>query len=293
MALSSVLTHFFWLISCRCHPRMYVTGKGLGKIFTALRHPLNLFSAASRKVYNALLKLANQVLFLPHSDIHVRSFSYHFHFNKISPTQSTEWLKLHLLVLELMFSFGDQESGGTVHHSLHTLSYHLSSCKLATTITVICILFLPFTFCPFKFLSQSRIPSVSLTQHHAPVTVVNSLRNSLYHTVFSLHTSVTLSSHTLFIIGIIIFLCRSHHSDPSFKSSAWWSTAVIIVLRNVETKMHKTLSHWCWGVDVFDFCGGDLHHGRQDIDMAILPDNWLDGWTYGKPMKENMDHSKC
>jgi hypothetical protein len=38
MALSSGLTHFFWLISCKCHPMMYIMGNGLGKIFIALRH---------------------------------------------------------------------------------------------------------------------------------------------------------------------------------------------------------------------------------------------------------------
>ena len=74
-ALSSGLTHSFWLILCWCHLRMYVTGKGLGKIFTTLRHSFYLFSTANRKVYNALLKLLRQVLFLPLSDIYVKSFS--------------------------------------------------------------------------------------------------------------------------------------------------------------------------------------------------------------------------
>ena len=71
------------------------------------------------------------------------------------------------------------------------------------------------THCPFKFLSQSHIHSVTLTQKHSPVTVVNSLWNSFYHTLSFLHTSVTLLSHILFVIVIIIFLCRSHNSDPT------------------------------------------------------------------------------
>ena len=37
-ALSFRVTHSFWLISFWCHPRMYVTGKGLEEIFTTLRY---------------------------------------------------------------------------------------------------------------------------------------------------------------------------------------------------------------------------------------------------------------
>ena len=47
-------------------------GKGLGKIFRGLGY-MFLFSAASRKVYNALLKLARRVIFLLPSDVYVRS----------------------------------------------------------------------------------------------------------------------------------------------------------------------------------------------------------------------------
>ena len=70
------------------------------------------------------------------------------------------------------------------------------------------------THCPFKFLSQSHIHSVTLTQKHSPVTVVNSLWNSFYHTLSFLHSSVTVPLK-LFAIVIIIILCRSHHSDPT------------------------------------------------------------------------------
>ena len=84
-ASSPGLTHSFWLISCWRHPRIYIIGNGLGKISTALGY-IFLFSAASRKVYNALLKLARRVIFLLPSDVYVRSFFffYHYHFNKIS-----------------------------------------------------------------------------------------------------------------------------------------------------------------------------------------------------------------
>ena len=143
------------------------------------------------------------------------AFSIPFTLIKISTTQTTGWLELCLLVPELnVFLWRPQiwwqRSPFTVHVKLSSIifgahyhyQYHLH-------------LSLPVTFCPFKFLSQSHIPSVTLTQHRAPVTVVNSLRNSFYHTVSFLHTSATLLSHRLFVIGIIIFLCRSHHSNPS------------------------------------------------------------------------------
>ena len=57
---------------------MYGLGKGLVKL-SVLRYSFYLFSAASSKVYNALLNLAKWVLFLPSSDVYVRSFSYPFY----------------------------------------------------------------------------------------------------------------------------------------------------------------------------------------------------------------------
>ena len=44
---------------------MYVMEKGMGKIFTPLRHSFYLFSIANRKVYNALLKLDGRYSFYP------------------------------------------------------------------------------------------------------------------------------------------------------------------------------------------------------------------------------------
>ena len=122
-ALSSGLTHSFWLISCCCHLRMYVTGKGLGKIFTTLRHSFYLFLTANIKVYNGLLKLLRQVLFLPPSDIYVKSLFYHFHFSKSPATQRllSDWdcifcprIKSSLETTNL--------APTTIHHMLN---YHL------------------------------------------------------------------------------------------------------------------------------------------------------------------------
>ena len=133
-------------------------GKWSGQNFHSLKTFFHLFSEASRKVYNALLKLENtgvrshfllpgifptqglnlcllrllhwqadslplvppvlwkpetkcvafqigppepQILFLSHSNIYVRIFFCHYHFNKISTTQSSEWLKLCFFVWEL------------------------------------------------------------------------------------------------------------------------------------------------------------------------------------------------
>ena len=73
---------------------------------------------------------------------------------------------------------------------------------------------LPVTCCPFKSLSQSHIPSVTLTQKHSPVRVVNSLEtHSIIHSLSFIVLSLSVS-HTLFDI-VITILCRSHHSDPT------------------------------------------------------------------------------
>ena len=61
IALSSRLTCSFWLISCWCHPRRYVRGKGLEK-FSQSWGIFYLFSAASWEVYKVLLKLLRWVL---------------------------------------------------------------------------------------------------------------------------------------------------------------------------------------------------------------------------------------
>ena len=121
-ALRSELTCFFWIILCWCHPRMHVMGKGLSKIFTTLKY-FFLFSAASRKVYKDLLKLTRWVIFLPPSDVYVRSFICHYHFNKISTTQSSEWVRLSLVPeLNLLLQ--------RTQIRWNTISFHLSSRQL-------------------------------------------------------------------------------------------------------------------------------------------------------------------
>ena len=57
---------------------MYALGKGLVELSQTLRYPLYLFSAASRKVHKALLKLERQVPSYP--NVSVGSFFCHFHF---------------------------------------------------------------------------------------------------------------------------------------------------------------------------------------------------------------------
>ena len=122
--LSSGLTHSFWLISWWHHLRMYVTGKGLGKIFTTLRHSIYLFSTANRKVYNALLKLVRQVLFLSPSDTYVKSFFYHFHFNKIPATQKllSDW---HCIFCPRNKSSPLETTNLVLTIVHHILNYHL------------------------------------------------------------------------------------------------------------------------------------------------------------------------
>ena len=93
-ALSSGLTHSFWLILCWYHPRMYVMRKGLGKIFTASRY-FFLFSTVSTKVYNALLetsKAGNRSI--PFWCLCQKLFFCHYHLDNISTTQSSEWLRI-------------------------------------------------------------------------------------------------------------------------------------------------------------------------------------------------------
>ena len=80
--LSSGLICSFWLVSCWCQPRMFVMGKGLGNIFTALRQ-IFLFSKASRKVYKVSLKLAKLVLSCSLPVPLSGSFLYSCYFNKV------------------------------------------------------------------------------------------------------------------------------------------------------------------------------------------------------------------
>ena len=86
-ALSSGLTCSFWLILCWYHPRMYVMAKGLGKTFTALSIFFHSQQIAEKYIM-PYLKLARWVIILSLSDVYVRSFFCHYHFNKISTTQN-------------------------------------------------------------------------------------------------------------------------------------------------------------------------------------------------------------
>ena len=90
-----------------------------------------LFSAASRKVYNTLLKTSKAGNLSTPFDVCI-SFLCHCHFNKISTTQSSEWLNLRLLVLELNVLLC---SPFTVHIKLSSIN--LGACYLYT---IICIL---------------------------------------------------------------------------------------------------------------------------------------------------------
>ena len=60
-----------WIILCQLFQDIFF-GKGSGGTLTTLRYSFYLFSATSWKVYNAPLK---PVIFLPPSDVYVRSFS--------------------------------------------------------------------------------------------------------------------------------------------------------------------------------------------------------------------------
>ena len=127
-------------------------GKGSGPKIHSFESSFYLFSAASIKVHSALLKLTNCVLFLPDSDIYVRSFSITFTFIKFLLYKAlSDWHGISLFWY-LMFSFW--RPWIHCYHSLFTvhINYHLLSCGLATA--VICILF---------FFSPTR--SVLLNSH--------------------------------------------------------------------------------------------------------------------------------
>ena len=66
------------------------------------------------------LKLARRVIFLPASDVYVRSFFCHYYFNKISTTQCSGWFRLPL-VLELKLFLQRPQI------QRNTIRFHLSS----------------------------------------------------------------------------------------------------------------------------------------------------------------------
>ena len=66
------------------------------------------------------LKLARRVIFLPASDVYVRSFFCHHYFNKISTTQCSGWFRLSL-VLELKLFLQRPQI------QRNTIRFHLSS----------------------------------------------------------------------------------------------------------------------------------------------------------------------
>ena len=128
-------TELNWIL-CQSYLRMYGLGKGLVKL-SVLRYSFYLFSAASSKVYNALLNLAKWVLFLPSSD---QKISQSFHFIKIFAAQSSEWLRLHLWFWNETF-FRDHKLD-TYHHKLSTLKRIGISCLKFTSFLLPCKLLL-------------------------------------------------------------------------------------------------------------------------------------------------------
>ena len=76
-----------WLILCQSYLRMYVLGKGLMELLQGWDILFFLFSAASWEVYKVPFKLVRQVLFLPPSDVYVRSFLCSVTLNKILHTK--------------------------------------------------------------------------------------------------------------------------------------------------------------------------------------------------------------
>ena len=69
-----------WLILCQSYLWIYVLGKGKNsnkssnRTLTTLRYSFYLFSTTSWEIYKVPLKLLRQILFLPPSDIYIRSF---------------------------------------------------------------------------------------------------------------------------------------------------------------------------------------------------------------------------
>ena len=102
-------------------------GKGSGGTFTTLRYYFYLFSAASWKVYNILLKLVRWVFFLPPSDVYVRSFPYPF-------TLIKYLLYKALSDLNCIFGLGVKSSTSeATNPTPTTLSYqnHKHSCTMS------------------------------------------------------------------------------------------------------------------------------------------------------------------
>ena len=95
-------------------------GKGSGGTLTTLRYSLYLFSAASWEVYKAQLKLVRLVLFLPTSDVYVRSFLCCV--NLKFCTQSSEWLRI-------FFGPGVKSSETTNLAAPFTISCHYQCLK--------------------------------------------------------------------------------------------------------------------------------------------------------------------
>ena len=91
-------------------------GKGSGRTLTTLRYSFYLFSAASWEVYKVLLKLVRRVLFLPPSDVYVRSFLCSITLNKILHTKL--WVTETCLWSRSKLSFRDYWSGRLIHRKL-------------------------------------------------------------------------------------------------------------------------------------------------------------------------------
>ena len=137
----------------------------------------------------------------------------------------------------------NQAAPSTIHCT--TLRHHVSSWGKATTITIICLLVSSSHVLCFEI----PVPIIHYLCHtHSKPFTCHSGKLSekliVSYSVFPSYFCHSLVTHT--VIGIIIFF-EDLTIQTQLKSSAWWSTAVIMVLRNEESKMHETLSHWCCG----------------------------------------------
>ena len=113
--------------------RVVCLGKGSGGTLTTLRYSFYLFSAASWEIHKVLPKLVRGVLFLPPSDVYVRSFLCPVTLNKILHTKLwvTETLSL-ILELNLLL----QRPWIWRHCSPFTVSYQDSPGKILEEVAI-------------------------------------------------------------------------------------------------------------------------------------------------------------
>ena len=103
-------------------------GKGSDGTFTTLRYSFYLFSAASWKVYNVLLKSVRWIFFLPPSDVHVRSFPYTSTLIKSLLYQAlSDWDCIFGPGVKSSTSEATNSTPTTLRYQIHKLSWDLSS----------------------------------------------------------------------------------------------------------------------------------------------------------------------